>query len=269
MSPGDSMSSLTQLQQAFQAYVYEPAAKLGEIIDGIHPDTRVPAEDRLGIYANAYRLRLLEALHTDYPGLHALAGDAEFDAIGRAFIDAQPSTYYNLRWYGGELPKFLRAAEAYREYKVLAEMANFEWALATAFDAPDEPVLRVEDIARVAPEAWATMRFRPHPSVQLVDLQWDVVAVWKAADEKREAETPGQSDVPVRWIVWRTELRTMFRSLAHDEAIAFDALREGASFGELCETLLGWYEPDAVAARAAELLKQWTHAGILSELTLE
>jgi hypothetical protein len=260
------MNSLSRLQQAFQEYVHEPETKLGGIVDGIYPDTRVSAEDRLGIYANAYRLRLLEALLTDYPGLHALAGDEEFDGIGRAFIDAQPSSYYNLRWYGGELPNFLRTAEAYREYTVLAEMADFEWALSTAFDAPDEPVLRIEDVAKVVPEAWAEMRFRPHASVQLVDLRWDVVSVWKAANEEREAEAPAASATAVRWIVWRFELRTLFRSMVADEAATFDALRGGASFGEMCETLLEWHEPGAVAVRAAELLKQWVHAGFLSEL---
>jgi hypothetical protein len=262
------MNSLSKLQQAFQAYVYEPEAKLGGILDGIHPDERVPAEDRLGIYANAYRLRLLEALLTDYPGLHALAGDDEWEGIGRAFIAAQPSVYYNLRWYGGELPRFLRAAEAYREYTVLAEMADFEWALATAFDAPDDPVLRIQDIAAVSPEIWAEMRFRPHASVQLVDLQWDVVAVWKAANEERDAEAPGRTEVPVRWVIWRTELRTMFRSMPQDEAAAFGTLNNGGSFGDICEVLLEWHEADAVAARAAELLKQWTQAGLLTELLL-
>src|SRR5271165_3681360 len=125
--------TLADLQQAFQAYVHEPA-RLAGIVDGVRSDVRVSAEQRLAIYERAYRLRLLEALHTDYPGLHALAGDDEFDAIGRAFIDVQPSRFYNLRWYGGDLPGFLRSAESFREYGVLAEMADFEWALSTAFD---------------------------------------------------------------------------------------------------------------------------------------
>lgn len=265
-SSSTNSNSLSRLQQAFQAYVHQPAAKLGEIIDGVQPDTRVSAEDRLGIYANAYRLRLLEALLVDYPGLHALAGDEEFDGIGRAFIDAQPSSFYNLRWYGGALPDFLRTAEAFREYPVLAEMADFEWSLSTAFDAHDDPVLKIDDIARVAPEAWAEMRFRPHTSVQFVNLTWDVVSVWKAAKEEREAEAPARHEAPVRWIIWRFELRTLFRSMAQDEAAAFDALVHGATFGDICETLLEWHEPDAVAARAAELLKQWAHAGLLTEL---
>src|SRR5271169_3871999 len=168
---GEAPKSLAGLQQAFQAYVHEPA-RLDDIVQGIHPDTRVSAEDRLGIYATAYRLRLLEALDADYPGLHVLAGDEEFDAIGRAFIAAQPSVFYNLRWYGGDLPRFLRNSDEYRQYGVLAEMADFEWALVTAFDAPDDPLLQVEDIARVAPGDWPELRFEVHSSVQMVDLLW-------------------------------------------------------------------------------------------------
>jgi hypothetical protein len=262
------MNSLADLQQSFQAYVHEPE-KLGEILPGIYPDTRVSAEHRLGIYANAYRLRLLEALLTDYPGLHALAGDDEFDALGRAFIAAQPSSLYNLRWYGGELPKFLRTSDAYKEYPVLAEMADFEWAMATAFDAADDPVLNIAEIAQVAPGAWGDMRFGVHASVHTVYLQWDVVSVWKAANEEREAEAPAKSGEPVRWVLWRTELRTLFRSMTQDEGNAFDTLRNGGSFGEICEVLLEWHEPDAVAMRAAELLKQWVHDGFLRELILE
>jgi hypothetical protein len=256
--------SLAGLQQAFQAYVHE-AGKLDGIVDAIQPDEKVPAQQRLGIYESGYRLRLLEALNTDYPGLHALAGDDEFDAIGRDFIDAYPSIFYNLRWYGGELPQFLRTAEAWRDYGVLAEMADFEWALSTAFDAADDPVLQVEDIGRVPPEDWPEMTFLPHASVQLVDLQWDVVSVWTAAREERDAEAPEKHEAPKPWIVWRAGLKTLFRSLAEDEAAAFKALREGANFGELCELLLQWHEVDTVAMRAAQLLKQWTQEGLLRQ----
>jgi hypothetical protein len=259
---GEAPKSLAGLQQAFQAYVHEPE-RLDGIVQGIHPDTRVSAEDRLGIYATAYRLRLLEALDADYPGLHALAGDEEFDAIGRAFIATQPSVFYNLRWYGGDLPRFLRSSEEYRQYDVLAEMADFEWALVTAFDAPDDPLLQVEDIARVAPEDWPELRFEAHASVQLVDLKWDVVSVWKADKEEREVESPSKSEKATRWMIWRSDLKTLFRSLPADEAAAFDALRNGSSFGELCELLVEWHDVDAVAGRAAQLLKQWTQAGLL------
>jgi hypothetical protein len=261
------MPSLASLQQAFQDFVHEPEDKLGAIVDDIQSDERVSAEDRLGIYSNAYRLRLLEALLTDYPGLHGLAGDEEFDLLGRAFIAAHASPYYNLRWYGGELPDFLRSSEEYRQYPVLADMADFELAIATAFDAADGPVLLIEDIARVAPEAWGEMRFRPHASVQRVELDWNVVPLWKAVKEESEGEQPAKNAAPVHWVVWRADLRTLFRSMPDDESAAFDALRKGSSFGEICEVLLEWHEAELVAMRAAELLKQWTQAGMLSQLT--
>ena len=119
-----AMNTLPKLQNAFQAYVHDPARRESGIIGEIVNDVRVPAGKRLGIYSEGYRLRLLEALLTDYPGLHALAGDDEFDAMGRAFIEANPSCFTNLRWYGGDLPAFLRTSEEYREYSVFAELAD-------------------------------------------------------------------------------------------------------------------------------------------------
>jgi hypothetical protein len=260
--------TLAGLQQAFQAYVHQPE-KLAGIVDGIQSDARLPAEERLGIYERAYRLRLQEALTGDYPGLRALAGDEDFESICLDYIAAQPSTFYNMRWFGGTLPQFLRESGAWRDVRMAAEMADFEWALVTAFDAPNDPVLQVDEIGKVAPDDWPEMRFQPHASVQRVDMQWQIVPVWQAAKDEVDAEVPERNEEPTRWIIWRSELKTLFRSMEADEAAAFDALRVGACFAEICQLLMQWHEEGVVAGRAATLLKQWTLAGMLTTMTVD
>jgi len=47
--------------------------------------------DRLGIYRNAYRVRLIEALDDTYPVLHALLGDEVFIALSWEFVADHPS----------------------------------------------------------------------------------------------------------------------------------------------------------------------------------
>jgi hypothetical protein len=143
---------------------------------------QVGAEERLAIYANAYRLRLLEALGTDYPGLHTLLGDDEFDAMGRAYIAAHPSSYFSLRWFGEHMGEFLRTTEPYSKYPVFAEMAAFEWAKSDAFDATDSAVVCINDMAAIPPDAWPGLRFVPHASLRRLDLRWNVPTVWKAID---------------------------------------------------------------------------------------
>jgi len=54
-------------------------------------------------------LRLLEALQTDYPALHAALGDEDFEQLCFAFIAAFPSTYPNLRWFGANMDAYLKA----------------------------------------------------------------------------------------------------------------------------------------------------------------
>ena len=131
------MSALRRLQEDFQNYVLVRDDRMQA---HALSTAQVSAEERLAIYADGYRLRLLEALDTDYTGLHTLMGDDEFDAMGRTYIDAYPSAHFSLRWYGGHLSEFLRTVEPYSKYPVFAEMATFEWSKCTAFDAPDSTV---------------------------------------------------------------------------------------------------------------------------------
>src|ERR1700722_18195667 len=55
--------------------------------------------NRLGIYIDGYRIRLTEAIRSDYPAtLHLLGGKA-FDQLALAFIEACPPQSFNLDRY--------------------------------------------------------------------------------------------------------------------------------------------------------------------------
>jgi hypothetical protein len=66
------------------------------------------------------------------------------------------------------------------------------------------------------------------------------------------------------WVLWRRDLIVRWRSLAADEAVALDALRSGAPFGEICELLCEHVDPDGAGMHAASLLKRWLNDGLLS-----
>lgn len=259
------MSRLAPTQAAFQNFILTGGPAVRDEVVG---STRVDADTRLRIYADGYRLRLIEALDTDYPGLHAMAGDEEFDRLARAYIEAQPSTYRSLRWYGGGLSEFLRTTEPYSDYSVFAEMAAFEWAMSDAFDAADRDPALVEHMAAVPPEAWPALTFTTHPTVQRLDLRWNVPIVWKAVDAETEPPDLEQNDHPVAWLLWRRDLVTHFRSMNVDEAWAFDALRRGENFATICEGLTEWIDAQHVAAHAAGLLKQWLTDGLIGDIRL-
>src|SRR6267378_2459319 len=129
-----SSTRLRQLQQDLQSHLLGEASSISEAIVDAPP---LAVADRLGIYRNAYRVRLIEALDDTYPILHAVLGDEVFVALGEAFVTAHPSVHRSIRWYGGELSEFLRQRAPYAEQPILAELALLEWTLAEVFDAAD------------------------------------------------------------------------------------------------------------------------------------
>ncbi len=256
------MKPLRELQAAFQDHILTRDPAIQARVAGTGS---VDVDTRLGIYSSAYRLRLLEALSTDYPGLKALTGEDEFDRMGRGFIEARPSAYRSLRWFGGGLADYLRATPPWSGQPACAEMAAFEWAMSDAFDAADSPLATIGQMAAIPPEQWPQLQFVAHASVRRLNLISNVPALWQTLTSG-EAATPALCPQPVGWLVWRQGLDTCFRSLEVDEAWALDAMLRGEDFAAVCEGLCEWIDAQHVAAHAAGLLKQWLTDGLISAI---
>jgi hypothetical protein len=253
------MTGLAELQKKFQDYVLRPQPGMDEEVVG---SDSASAATRLAIYADAYRLRLIEALATDYSAVKTLAGEAEFDYLARAYIDSHPSTYYNVRWFGGSFPDFLRKAKRLE----LSEMAQFEWAMTLAFDSADEPQLSIEQVAAVPAKAWPEMTFVPHSSLQRLRLQFNVPEKWKAIASGEDV--PNFVKNAADWVIWRRNYKTYFRSLEIDESAALRTLCAGGTFGAICEQLTESIPGDEVGVRAASLLKGWVADGLLHDVSV-
>ncbi|MGH8561850.1 MAG: HvfC/BufC family peptide modification chaperone [Nevskiales bacterium] len=256
---------ITGLQQRFQDRVLRATPGIERCIVAT---TQAGVEDRLKVYTNAYRLRLLEVLGKDYPALHALIGDRQFQRLGRAYIDAHPSDTPSVRWFGRHLAAFLRAQAPFRRRPVLAEMAEFEWRQGEAFDAPDAALLSIEQVACIATDQWAHMRLVAHPSLRRLDLLWNVPALWKAFHEKRQAPRPRAGARRMAWALWRSGLLVRWRSLGPDEAAALDAMAAGQTFADICDLIGERIAPDRAALHAAGLLKRWLVDGLVSAVLL-
>lgn len=223
---------------------------------------------RLGVYAEAYRLRLIEALGNDYPALRTVLGEAGFEAAMRAFIAAIPSRHANLRWYGGEVAGFLARAPRWRRRPLLAELARFEWALGLAFDAADAPLASAEDAARVPPAEWPRMRLRLQPSVQLLALRSNAPQVWRSAIGGGKAPAAKRRRSRTAWLVWRKGHEPFYRALAPAEAWALGAAARGCNFASIADGLRRHAGAGAggggAAQAAAQFLRNWLDEGLVS-----
>jgi hypothetical protein len=254
------MPPLRQLQSDLQKYLM---GETSDIADAIVDAPPLPIEARLGIYRNAYQVRLIEALDDTYPALHAVLGDEEFAALGEAFVAAQPSVHRSIRWYGGELAHFLAHHPPYSEQPIFAELARLEWTLAEVFDAADaEPQPRAA-LAAVEPTAWGDLHFEFHPSLRRLHLQWNTAAVWQAMSRDATPPEPLCAEQPAPWLLWRRELQNYFRCMTAEEAAALDCALRGATFGEMCAALREWLPEEEIPLHAASLLATWADSGII------
>lgn len=222
----------------------------------------VSAARQLAVYQAAYRLRLVEALASNYPALYALLGQAQFEQLGFDYLVAYPSAAPSIRWFGGRLADWLTRQSPYAQLPVLAELARFEWALRGALDAADAPVLPVAALAGLAPEDWAVCRLRLQPSACAMHLHWNVPALWQAL--LAEQVPPGPEAQAGDWLIWRRpDGMVVWRSLATDEAWALATLAAGSTLASVCEGLTDWQSAEQVPLRLVSLLQGWLAEGLL------
>jgi putative DNA-binding protein len=252
---------LPRTEQAFQDGLL---GRSEEILEAVRGNSRESAEVMFGIYRNAYWTRLVEALGNDSPGLKALLGDEAFDRMARAYIARHPSEHPSIRWAGRKLAEFLAREAPYCADPWLADMARFDWALAFAFDAPDAPAAGLADLAGVPPEFWGGIRLRLHPTL-------DCFRVSTPVDEARPRllEAGGVTlDRPARChraiMVWRIGHDVKFRAIDALEDAVLQAMRDGATFGDMCELTAQQTGAEAAPLHAAQILQGWLEWGIVA-----
>jgi len=229
----------------------------------VRGNARESAAAMFGIYRNAYWSRLAESLAVDFPGLKALMGDSAFDRAARAYIAKHPSRHPSIRWAGRKLAGFLASEAPFREDPWLADMARFDWALAFTFDASDAPAVGISDLASVPAEFWGSVRLQFHPTL-------DAFRVSTPVDEARPRllEAAGPVDRTARCeqalMTWRIEYDVKFRTMDLLEFAALDAMRGGATFGDMCELVACALNPQTAPLRAAQILQGWLEWGMVA-----
>jgi len=255
---------LSEIQAEFARHVLTGDDGMVEHVLG---DRGIDAELRLAVYANAYRARLAETLARDFAALRHHLGEEAFEALAHDYIQAHPSPYFSLRWFGQSLPAFIKDHAAGRTRPALAELARLEWAFIDAFDAADADCADESAAAAVPPDQWPGLGIVLHPSVQLVAHDWDILALWLGYRDARDVSQPPRLDQRGCCLVWRRALDTQYRALAPDEADGLRALARGGDFSDLCEQVAGHLDdPQQAALRAATLLKTWLNAGLIRDL---
>jgi hypothetical protein len=254
---------LKDMEQLFQDGLL---GRSRDVLAHVRGNAREDAAAMFHVYQHAYWARLVESLGVDFPGLKALAGDAAFDRLARAYIARHPSVDPSIRWIGRLLPEFLRTEAPWRDDPWWTDMARFDWALAHAFDAADAPAATLTQLAVVPPEFWGGLRLKLHPTLDSFAVSTPVNEVRPKllADSGATFDRSARHDGAL--MVWRIDYDLKFRAIDANESAALAATRTGATFGDVCELLAGRLEPDQAVMAAAQILRGWLEWGIIQDI---
>jgi hypothetical protein len=212
---------------------------------------------RLNTYVAGYRIRLIEALGASYPVLKAALGDDEFEQEARRYVESTSSRHFSVRNYGAALGERLEQRLPTPHGQALKELAEWEWRLADVFDAPDDVPLDVQKLASVDPGLWPALSFCLRACVRCFDTRTNAVQWWRGVNGLCEKPAELTVSAPGRWLIWRRGVITLFRSLDPLETELLEKLREGATFGLLCESMAQQVGDSDAPQRTASLLRGW------------
>jgi hypothetical protein len=207
---------------------------MGDLERVLLPSSQLAAIERLAIYGDAYRARLVECLADDYPALKYAVGDDAFEALCLRFIEAHPSTSPNLNAFGRHMAEFCRTAEL-PPLRFEGELAALEWAMVEVLHAPSTEKLDLATLATVPPDRWGAARFAPSGAVRVVEFSYPVNAYFQAFRTARTPSVPAAAWSATAIFrdgatIWRMDLSRAMHAL-------LTMLFTGTPLGPALETL--------------------------------
>jgi hypothetical protein len=258
------MAELRDLQQHFMQYVLGGS---DAIVADIESTPSLSAVGRMDIYASAYKLRLKEAISTDYAILKCYLGYEQFDSVMETYIALYPSHITNLRYYSVNMATLLATKSPFDQLPVLAELATIEASFANSFDATDQVSVEMEDLAALVPEAWATLQLNFQTSVQVLSFPHNSFVIWKALSDGETPPNLERFPEARSWVVWRrADLISHYRPLDEPEMTALSLAMANESFAMICEALLDFFSEEETPMKAVSYLQSWIQEEMLAGL---
>lgn len=249
----------------FEAYLN---GKPSKITEQLISDDKGDAVTRMNIYRDAYSLRLIDILYGDFPTIYEILGTETFVDMATAYLAKYPSSSFTVRHFGQHLAKFLHEEPPYADYDYLWQIADFEWAKGTVFDAPDTHIFTLADLAAITEQTWETATFHFIPAMTRLVYDYNVPQIWQAVADDRQDSEPTALETPMPWVMWRKDLNPHWYSMSAEEDWFFIQARRGKNFTELCEGLSQWIDDETqIAQRAAEIVRRWIDEKMLLNIT--
>jgi len=250
---------LAELQIDFQRALFDTECKGADwISESAHG---LSARDRLDIYYNAYRLRLIDVLLDTFEHTAVYLGDDWFNQLAADYVQSHPSTYKNIGLYGRDFPQFL--AERLPEDLEVSELALMDWKLRRAFDGADSSVMTQDDLQQLASEG-ASIRLQAVPTLTTCTQHFNTLDIWHAINQDQTPPVVEPLPQPIEILIWRKGHSPHFRSLSRIEAAAIARVCFSDTLDAIGAALEKDFPDVDVATEFGVMLHRWLDDEIIS-----
>ncbi|WP_135503688.1 putative DNA-binding domain-containing protein [Roseovarius aestuariivivens] len=213
-------------QDSFRAAVLDPLAAVPE---GLKDGQGRPAGRRFSVYRNNVVAGLITAIETSFPATAKLLGPEEFLSVASLYVRKFPPDTPMMMYYGASFPAFLQQQMRLDHLPQVADLARLEQTRREAYHASDAAPADPGELAGLAPEALANMRFDLAPALRLLRSDWPVHAIW-AFHMTDDAPPPGQEAQNV--LITRPAFDPEMAVIDTPTCAFLSALQSGATLAE-------------------------------------
>ncbi|MEM9502041.1 MAG: DNA-binding domain-containing protein [Pseudomonadota bacterium] len=226
----------------------------------------------MAVYRGNYRGALMDALASTFERTQIYVGEDAFKQAGAHHAISHPPSGWTIDDAGAGFD--VTCTELFGNNPEVAELAWLEWAMLQLATAPDSEPLDPAGFGALTvefgDEDWMELRVEFQPKATSRIITCNLTAIWNALEEGGQDRPDPQLAEPQGCLVWREGERPTFILVEADNAHAFAAMQDGASYGEIIALLAG-DEPDAeqvqgAAMRAGACLGRWLQEGLVTGL---
>lgn len=223
----------------------------------------------MAVYRGNYRGALIDALANTFERTKLYVGEDAFRQASAHHAISHPPSSWTIDDAGAGFDS--TCTELFVDNPEVGELAWLEWAMLHVSTAPDgeplDPAGFAAATAEFGDEDWMGLRLDMQPRATARLVGHDLTALWNALEEEGLDRPDPSLPEPRGCLVWREGERPTFILVDADNARAFEAMRDGAGYGEVIGLLAGEEPSDEAvqdaAMRAGSYLGQWLQEGIV------
>lgn len=249
--------TLNQLQQSLKQEITSShgASVLPFITEG-----RMSAQERVGIYSDAYGTRLFEALKTDFEATCKVLGEEDFYDLTLSYLKEFPSISTSIEEVGVKLPEFIGKHPLGIKIPYMQELATLEWNLVESFYADDLPPFDQTSLNTLSSSVWGEVKLTLDTSIKLLSTSWPILTVWET---KKSFIIPEIKPALSFYLIHRHNYNVQVRAINEIEYHALSMVQEGHSVSSLCKEL-----EDLPGEELMGIFQNWMQTGIVRSLSV-